>query len=217
MGQHSKPRHSSKKEVDVTPVDAYGIQETHDSGSDSSVKTNGNKKSGGCVRVAIVIMVVLAILAIVGALVISVPSFNQDAATKDTGIDSSSDPRQGEALKSGTLIYDGPDAKVTYRGIEEATGVEGAMVSFEVENKTDKDALVGTDVYTSQVNGYNVQFLGGNGVNAHGKAIVSFVLGYKQFDAENVGQVKSITFDMVFYDSQSLTTTIVSIPISLAL
>ena len=163
------------------------------------------KKNGPLVAVLVLIIVVVAIVAIISVLsgkpAESAEPTAEQADAPETDLDPASDPEPGaEPLASNDFI------DVSFERLYEESGIQGvAYLQLAITNKSDRELWVYLD--RGAVNGEQLStFLSGvptyimPGKTSRNPAIIS----YSQLSIESVDEIRTVEFDIVIADRESL-------------
>ena len=175
----------------------------------------GHNSNGGhstARSVAIVILVIMALGCIVLAIALMLQPTGQSGVISTTSTVGSKQGNQSTE-KSAQIIYDGPDMKVTYGGLEDVSVSGVAILSLTVENKTSQDVDIIANPLS--MNGCTIDALGGAQCQAGHNAIAQWTLSFKQANVSNFSDIKSVSMNIEFVVLGSTVDVVASAPISL--
>ena len=173
-------------------------------------------KKGGCAAscVAIAAILVVALLACFAIVGVVVNSYTNGGSSSDGGEDGAVAPSQFTQDRKGEVLYDGPDMTVTYGSLADS-GVGAAILSLTVENKTSRDVSCIAEAGATDVNGYNVQPIGGSDIQAGKKAVTQFVISLNQANISSIDEITSISMNVKLIVLGASVDAVASAPISI--
>ncbi len=130
----------------------------------------------------------------------------------------SSETAGEQAEQPAAQVFETDQARVEYRETLDSTG--NALVLFALTNKTDRPVMVGSENVVA--NGqYTVTTMGGSdlgGIQPGNTGQVSMVFGVStQTPLGGVGELETISGDLVLHDADNLTETIGTVHVEVAI
>ena len=125
-----------------------------------------------------------------------------------------SDERQSDEAE-GQVLYDGPDMTITYGSLDDVSVSGVAILNLIVENKTGENVSCIAEQGTLDMNGFNIDSVGGAQIQAGKKAVAQWTLSFKQANITNFDEIQSVSMNVQFITLGATVDVVAEAPISM--